>query len=141
MINSAYRKIDRFDEMQKAFYAKAATGAFVDDAHRKRELQLIDESKKKAESALKQIQKVKINAAGLTSSVIQRLKRNGPERLYLGSLSGVDASGDLRVLGRRSEGRINYLGLVSRRENLLRGFSALFLQQRTAKPQKRLFRK
>ena len=120
MINSAYRKIDRFDEMQKAFYAKAATGAFVDDAHRKRELQLIDESKKKAESALKQIQKVKINAAGLTSSVIQRVeKERARQALPSGSLSGVDTHQVTSESARQTERRTDKLSRFSKSERKL----------------------
>ena len=77
-------------------------------------------NRKKAESALKQIQKVKINAAGLTSSVIQRVeKERARQALPSGSLSGVDTHQVTSESARQTKRRTDKLSRFSKSERKL----------------------
>lgn len=75
-INSSYKKIDTYEKKEAEFKKKDIAGVFVDEDHRKRELEVVLESKKEAENAREKIEKIKdkADADGLLQKVIQRIE-------------------------------------------------------------------
>lgn len=75
-INSAYKKIETYEQKQIDFHAKEEKGIFVDDGHRQDEYDKVLEAKKEAENAQSRIQKIKDNANGrLMGKVIDRIEK------------------------------------------------------------------
>ncbi|PKM40304.1 MAG: ATP-binding protein [Firmicutes bacterium HGW-Firmicutes-9] len=79
-INAAYKKIDAAEKKEAEFKQKESAGVFVDDDHRERELEVVLEAKKEAETAQEKIEKVKEKADGLMQKVIQRIEVERPRR-------------------------------------------------------------
>jgi hypothetical protein len=82
-INSAYNKIDSYEKKDAEFKAKETNGAFLDDVHRKRELEVVQESKIKAEVAKDTIEKTKGRADNLTNKVISKIEDERPKSVTL----------------------------------------------------------
>jgi len=78
-INSAYKKITTYEKKEAEFKEKEATGSFVDDEHRERELKVVIESKKEAETAQVRINKMKDKADDLMQKVISRIEVELPK--------------------------------------------------------------
>ena len=74
-INSAYRKIDTYEQKEVNFRLKEENGAFVDDEHRKGEYEIVLAAKNEANTAQTKIEKMKDNADGLMSKVINRIEK------------------------------------------------------------------
>lgn len=77
-MNSAYRKINNYEKRKAEFKEKEKTGIFVDDEHRERERDAVIESKKKAEKAQLQIEKMKSKSDELIKKVIRRIEVERP---------------------------------------------------------------
>ena len=83
-INSAYRKIDTYEQKVTDFRIKEESGAFVDDEHRKDEYDSVLAAKKEANTAQFKIEKMRDNADGLMSKVIKRIEKDRrPHKLLL----------------------------------------------------------
>ncbi len=78
-INSAYNKIDTYVKKDAEFKEKETAGVFVDDEHRERELKVVLESKKEAETAQVRIEKKKDKADDLMQKVIDRIEVERPK--------------------------------------------------------------
>ncbi len=92
-VNSAYKKIDYYEEKKKEFEQKETAGEFVDYEHRQREKQSVYKSQKAAEDAQKRINKIKENAGGLMQKVINRIEIERPKNEVK---SIIDPSGDTK---------------------------------------------
>ena len=82
-INSAYKKIDLFEKKDAEFKAKETNGTFLDNAHRKRELKVVQESKEKAEAAQETIEKAKGKADNLTQKIISKIEDERPKSVAI----------------------------------------------------------
>lgn len=91
-INSAYKKIDTYEKKEAEFKVKETAGVFVDDEHRKRELKVILESKKEAETAQVRIEKVKDKADDLMQKVIRRIEVERPKPVNTSVTPPVDTA-------------------------------------------------
>jgi len=78
-INSAYKKIDMYGKKEVEFNKKETAGGFVDKGHRERELKIVLESKKEAETAQVRIEKMKDRADDLMQKVIHRIEVERPK--------------------------------------------------------------
>ena len=78
-INSAYKKIDTYEKKEAEFKEKETAGGFVDKGHRERELKVVLESKKEAETAQVRIEKMKDKADDLMQKVIDRIEVERPK--------------------------------------------------------------
>lgn len=78
-INSAYKKIDTYKKKEAEFKEKETAGGFVDEAHRERELQVVLNSKKEAETAQVRIEKMKDKADDLMQKIIRRIEVERPK--------------------------------------------------------------
>lgn len=78
-LNAAYKKIDSAEKKEAEFSQKELAGMFVDDDHRERELEVVLEAKKEAETAQEKIEKVKEKADGLMQQVIKRIEVERPK--------------------------------------------------------------
>jgi len=78
-INSAYKKIDIYEKKEVEFNKKETAGGFVDKGHRERELKVVLESKKEAETAQVRIERMKDRADDLMQKVIQRIEVERPK--------------------------------------------------------------
>lgn len=74
-INSAYRKIDTYEQKIADFHSKDENGMFVNDEHRKNEFDVVEAAKKEATTAQTKIEKMKDNADGLIVKVIDRIEK------------------------------------------------------------------
>ncbi len=77
--NSAYKKIDTYQKKEAEFKEKDATSGFVDKDHRKRDLKIVAESKKEAETAQVRIEKMKEKADNPMHKVITRIEHDRPK--------------------------------------------------------------
>lgn len=77
-INAAFKKIDVAEKKEAEFKQKELAGAFVDENHHDRELKIVLEAKKDAETAQEKIEKVKEKANGLMQKVIKRIENERP---------------------------------------------------------------
>lgn len=78
-VNSAYKKIDTYEKKEAEFIVKETAGAFVDSEHRERELKVVLDSKKEAETAQVRIEKMKDKADGLMQKVIHKIEVDRPK--------------------------------------------------------------
>lgn len=78
-MNSASKKIALFEKKDAEFKVKEANGAFLDNAHRKRELKSVQDSKKEAEAAQIKIEKAKGKADSLTQKIISKIEDERPK--------------------------------------------------------------
>ncbi len=78
-INSAYKKIDTYEKKEVEFNKKETAGGFVDKEHRERELRVVHESKKEAETAQVRIERMKDKASDLMQKVIHRIEVERPK--------------------------------------------------------------
>lgn len=73
-INSSCKKIDTYEKKEAEFLEKDSAGIFVDENHRGRELKVIQDLKKEADTARQKIERMKDNADGLMQKVIKRIE-------------------------------------------------------------------
>lgn len=78
-VNSAYKKIDTYEKKEAEFKEKETAGGFVDEEHRERELEIVLESKKEAETAQERIERMKDKADDLMQKVIRRIEVERPK--------------------------------------------------------------
>lgn len=78
-INSAYKKIEAFAKKEAEFKVMDTTSAFVDADHRNRELEVVLETKKEAETAQVKIERMKDKADDLLQKVIHRIEIERPK--------------------------------------------------------------
>ncbi len=78
-INSAYKKINTYANKEAEFNEKETVGGFVDEEHRNRELKVVLDSKKEAETALEKIERIKEKAEDLMQKVIHRIEVQRPK--------------------------------------------------------------
>ena len=90
--NSAYRKIDTYEKKEAEFKVKENASGFVDTEHRERELKIVLESKKEAESAQVQIEKMKNKANNIMQKVICRIEVERPKSVTSATVPHVDIS-------------------------------------------------
>lgn len=75
-INSAYKKIDTYEKKEAEFKEKEASRDFVDKEHRENELKSVIESRKTAETAHAQIEKMKNKADDPMKRVLNRIEND-----------------------------------------------------------------
>lgn len=79
-INSAYRKIDTYEQKEVSFRFKEKNGDFINDEHRKDEYEKVLLAKKEADKAQTKIEKVRNNADHLMSKVINRIEKERSQK-------------------------------------------------------------
>lgn len=98
-LNSAIRKIDIYEKKEAEFKEKETSGAFINNEHRQKELQVVLTAQKEAESAHAKIERMKSKANDLMKKVIKRIEVERP-RLELAAEvppSDTDSPKDIRA--------------------------------------------
>lgn len=80
-INSSYKKIETYEKKEAEFNVRETAGFFVDKAHRERELTVVLEAKKVAETEQTKIKRMKDAADPLMKQVIKRIEITRPKPL------------------------------------------------------------
>lgn len=84
--NSAYKKIDMYKKNEVEFNEKQTVGGFVDNDHRNRELTVVLEYKKEADTAQVRIEKMKDNAGDLMRKIIRRIESERPNPVEISAI-------------------------------------------------------
>jgi len=115
-INSAYNKIDSYEKKDAEFKVKETNRSFLDDAHRKRELNVVQESKKIAEAAKGTIEKTKGKAENLTKKVISKIEdeRNKSVTLNESTIKKVKPSNRKNNLSKYSQNERKIISKIFR---------------------------
>lgn len=88
-INSAYKKIDAYGKKQAEFQRKKMMGTLPSPAEREREREAIRDLGKKAETARKELDKLKQKPDDLIQKVIKRVEAGRPEKATVVQLPAV----------------------------------------------------
>lgn len=80
-INSAIKKIDTYERINTEFHQKSASGVFVDEDHRDRELEFLEKSRIEASNAIEKFTKMKDNSNGLMKKVLDRIEKDNSQSI------------------------------------------------------------
>ena len=113
-VNSAYKKLDVLEKKKSDFKDKMIAGAFVDEAHRDRELKALQDSEEEAVRAREKIEKMRDKANDLLIEVIQKIEAERPKAIVKSVVKEREENKPLRRTDKLSQYNKKERKLISR---------------------------